>query len=289
MIDLQSLKLQDIFNYISDGIFILDREWRIEAMNSAAEDISKWKKSEVESMRLCTEIFICFDKEGNQLCENGCPKQEIMRTGEPYENIDIKVMTKNGRALMLPGCGVLLSTDITNDYVGIIIKDEREKQILEEKLLSGERLDPLTQLYHRQYFEELFNIETKRAQRHGGKITILMLDVEGLRNINVQYGNRTGDEILKGLGQVIKNSIREVDVASRYGEDEFVILLYGIDEIRAKSFIKRLRDNINRWRESIKIPPKVKLNMCLLVSERDFEDMLNQAKRRLREHAGEPL
>ena len=67
--DLNNLILKDVFNFASDGIFILDKEWKIVAMNYAAETISGWSKSEVESQRLCTELFLCFDQEGNQICE----------------------------------------------------------------------------------------------------------------------------------------------------------------------------------------------------------------------------
>lgn len=289
MIHLDVLRLKDIFDHLSDGIFILDREWRIEAMNTAAERISKWKRGDVESLRLCTEIFLCFDREGNQLCENGCPKQSVMVTGDPSNELDVKVMTKTGQSVILPGSAVLIPTTDETDYVAIIVKDEIEKQLLEERLLSGERLDPLTQLYHRQYFEELFNIEAKRAQRHGGDITILMLDVAGLRNINAQHGNRTGDEVLKGIGKVIKKTIREVDVAGRYGDDEYVILLYGIDESRARSFIQRLQDNIRKWNKTNKIPQDVQLNMCLVVSDREFDTLLAKAKSILDKHEGETL
>lgn len=290
---IDNLNLKNIFNFASDGIFILDKEWRIVVMNNAAETISGWNKSEMESMRLCSELFLCFDEDGNQLCEDGCPKQGVSHTSNHPDQsgiqLEVKVMTKSGQALILPGICVSIPSEEDSSYAAIIIKNEIEKQLLEEKLLSGERLDPLTQLYHRQYFEELYSIEAKRAQRHGGVVTLLMLDVDKLQEINSKFGSRTGDEVLKGIGRVIKKTIREVDVAGRYGDDEYIILLYGVDEVKAQSFIQRLRENVEKWNKSAKLPVGVKLNASLMVADRDFDVLLERIKGIIDGHKGMPL
>lgn len=305
MFSFDHLNLKDIFYNSSDAIFILDKEWRIVAMNPAAEEVSGWTNAEVASMRLCTELFICFGSASNQLCDEGCPKQSVMLTKDSSEPIDVKITSKSGQSVMLPGVCVSLPNNLdyaagknnikndTNDYVAVIVKNELEKQQLEESLLSGERLDPLTQLYHRQYFEELFHIEAKRAQRHGGFVALLMIDIERLREINQRLGNKAGDDVLKGIGRVLRKTIREVDIAGRYGDDEFIILLYGVDEIKAQGFIQRLRENVKKWNNSEKHSPgksmEVKLNICLVVLERDFDGLLERMKETIDEHKGEPL
>lgn len=294
MFSFDHLNLKDIFYNSSDAIFILDKEWRIVAMNPAAEEVSGWTNAEVASMRLCTELFICFGSASNQLCDEGCPKQSVMLTKDPSEPIDVKITSKSGQSVILPGVCVLLpQSNDSNSYAAVIIKNELEKQQLEERLLSGERLDPLTQLYHRQYFEELFHIEAKRAQRHGGFVTLLMIDIERLREINHRLGNKAGDDALKGIGRVLRKTIREVDIAGRYGDDEFIILLYGVDEIKAHGFIQRLRENVKKWNTSEKLSPdksmEVKLNICLVVLERDFDGLLERMKETIDEHKGDPL
>lgn len=294
MFNLDTLNLKEVFNFTSDGVFILDKEWRIVAMNNAAEVISGWDKSKVESQRLCTELFLCFDKDGNQLCEDGCPKQKVIQTNSQSRPVltkplEIKVMTKSGQSVILPGTGVLIAGEGDSSYAAILIKNEIEKQMLEERLLAGERLDPLTQLYHRQYFEELYGIEAKRAQRHGGWVTLLMLDVDKLREVNSKFGNKTGDEVLKGLGKVIKETIREVDVSGRYGDDEYIILLYGVDEVKAQSFIQRLRENVKKWDKTSKLPGEIKLHFSLMVTDRNFDTLLERIKGIIDSHQGIPL
>ena len=294
MFDLDHLNLKDIYNYASDAIFILDKEWRIVNLNYTAETITGWAKHDVEFKRLCSELFICFGMDSNQLCDEGCPKLSVMQTKNPSEPIEVKINTKTGQSVILNGLCVLVPENSDaetekNSYVAVIVKNELEKQQLEESLLSGERLDPLTQLYHRQYFDELFNIEAKRAQRHGGFVTLLMLDIVKLRDRNNSLGNKAGDEVLKGIGKVIKKTIREVDIAGRYGDDEYIILLYGVDEIKSQSFIQRLRDNVRKWNQSGENPTEVSINMCLKVLERDFDGLLEKMKYSIDEHNGVPL
>lgn len=286
--DINKAALTNVFNHSSDCIFILDKEWKIVDMNSVAETVSGWRKSEVRLMRLCTEIFICYDKDGNQLCDSGCPKVSVIDSQKSNDLLDIKITDRSGQPFILQGLAVPVSCD-KESFAAIIIRNDIDKQILEERLLSLERLDPLTQLYHRQYFEDLFNIEAKRLQRHGGTLALLMLDVEGLRELNSRYGHRIGDDVLRGIGKVIKKTIREVDIASRYGDDEYLILLYGVDEIKGQTFIQRLRENMNKWNQSETVPAPVKLNMCLLVEDREFQSVLQKIKNIIDERKGIPL
>ncbi len=286
--DLNRASLTNIFNNSSDCIFVVDKEWKIVEMNGVAETISGWRKSEVLSMHLCTELFICYDKDGNQLCDAGCPKAAVIDSKVSSDLLDVKVTDRSGQPFILSGLAVRVTCD-DELFAAIIIQNEIDKQLLEERLLSLERLDPLTQLYHRQYFEDLFNIEARRLQRHGGTIALLMLDVEGLRELNNRHGHRIGDDILRGIGKVIKMTIREVDIASRYGDDEYVILLYGVDEPKGQAFVQRLRENMLKWNTSENIPSIVKLNMCLLIEDRDFQSLLEKIKNIIDERKGIPL
>ncbi|MCC6543543.1 MAG: diguanylate cyclase [Nitrospirae bacterium] len=286
--DINKAVLANIFAHSSDCIFILDKEWKIVDMNQVAEAVSGWRKSEVVSMHLCTELFICYDKDGSQLCDGACPKVGVVDSHKSIDMLDIKISDRSGQPFILPGLAVHVGYN-EESYAAILIKNEIDSQLLEERLLSLERLDPLTQLYHRQYFEDLYNIEARRLQRHGGTIALLMLDVEGLRELNIRYGHRIGDDILRGIGKVIKMTVREVDIASRYGNDEYVILLYGVDEAKGQAFVHRLRENILKWNQTENIPCQVKLNMCFLIEDREFQSLLEKIKNIIDERKGVPL
>lgn len=86
-------------------------------------------------------------------------------------------------------------------------------------------VDDLTGLYNRRYFAERLEEEISRAARYKYNLACLMIDIDFFKNINDQHGHLIGDIILKDLSVIIRSSIRVVDVAARFGGEEFVILL----------------------------------------------------------------
>jgi diguanylate cyclase (GGDEF)-like protein len=85
--------------------------------------------------------------------------------------------------------------------------------------------DALTGLYNRCYVIEKLDSEINRALRHGSPMALLMLDVDHFKRINDTYGHSTGDQVLKAIGQLLRDSCRVYDVPGRYGGEEFCIVL----------------------------------------------------------------
>jgi diguanylate cyclase (GGDEF)-like protein len=104
--------------------------------------------------------------------------------------------------------------------------------------------DSLTGLYNRRGFFELGEREVERALRFNRPLAIIMLDVDHLKPINDTLGHAAGDCVLRFVGQQCRQHTRKIDIASRYGGDEFVILLPETDLFQAVKVAERLRDNI---------------------------------------------
>ena len=85
--------------------------------------------------------------------------------------------------------------------------------------------DALTGLYNRWYVMEKIDSEMNRAMRHGYPMSVLMLDLDHFKQINDSYGHPAGDEVLRFVGQMLKESCRVYDVPGRYGGEEFCIVL----------------------------------------------------------------
>ena len=85
--------------------------------------------------------------------------------------------------------------------------------------------DALTGLHNHRYFKQYFKQEMGRAKRYHKPFSIIMMDVDDFKSFNDSYGHATGDELLRILGAVISETIRGVDVAFRYGGEEFIVLL----------------------------------------------------------------
>lgn len=136
------------------------------------------------------------------------------------------------------------------DVIGNVIEKKRQEaeQIQREMLLreQAER-DGLTGLYNHRYFLDTIEREFARAKRYQRPLSLLMIDLDGFKSINDSCGHPQGDQVLRQVSRLILQSIRFVDIASRYGGDEFAILLPETD-LRAAAklgerIIKEIRKN----------------------------------------------
>ncbi len=94
-----------------------------------------------------------------------------------------------------------------------------------EKTLRSAHHDFLTGLLSRGAFQNFFEQEISRARRHKHNTTLIFFDLDKFKDINDRYGHLAGDEVLKQVGKILRNSKRKEDVACRFGGDEFVLLL----------------------------------------------------------------
>lgn len=126
---------------------------------------------------------------------------------------------------------------------------EHRRLIRENKRLFAEvqRLaatDPLTGLYNRYKLNETLKAERKRAERYGHPLSLLLLDLDHFKAINDTYGHLTGDRVLQQAGSVIRKCIRDIDLAARYGGDEFLVLMPEADLKMATTVAARIHKAI---------------------------------------------
>lgn len=113
--------------------------------------------------------------------------------------------------------------------------------------------DPLTGLYNRSYFLYRLKEELSYSSRHQADFALLMIDLDDFKIVNDELGHSAGDDVLRKIGEILRTSLRKEDVPSRYGGDEFIILLINCDENNAYEKANKLKDII-----SIKALPKEK-------------------------------
>jgi diguanylate cyclase (GGDEF)-like protein len=95
----------------------------------------------------------------------------------------------------------------------------------QHNLVSRLSVDPVTSLHTRLQLELVFWRELTRSMRFGRVLSILMIDLDGLKQVNDNLGHQAGDRLLLGVGRAIRNSVRASDFAARFGGDEFVVIL----------------------------------------------------------------
>lgn len=101
--------------------------------------------------------------------------------------------------------------------------------------------DSLTELHTRRYAIERFQEELKRSQARGMKLSFLMIDVDHFKALNDQHGHLTGDQILREAGKLIRENTREIDIAGRFGGEEFCVVLPDTDRCGARFAAERIR------------------------------------------------
>ena len=106
--------------------------------------------------------------------------------------------------------------------------------------------DDLTGLHNIRFLKKELARELARSSRSGQPLSILMVDVDKLKYVNDRFGHQAGDELLKNLGQAISLVIRLSDVVTRYGGDEFVVLLPSTEAEAAYEVAKRITQSIAR-------------------------------------------
>ncbi|MBS1810180.1 MAG: diguanylate cyclase [Acidobacteria bacterium] len=115
------------------------------------------------------------------------------------------------------------------------------------KFARAEKLymqDDLTQLHNSRYLRQYLETELRRTRRYGGQVAVIFIDLDGFKAVNDQYGHRVGSETLKEMASLLMESVRDTDVVTRYGGDEFTIVLPETDAHKAFITADRVRQKV---------------------------------------------
>ena len=113
------------------------------------------------------------------------------------------------------------------------------------------RTDSKTGLYNTRHFSDVLQEEARRSARFGRPFTVVMADLDLLRDVNNNYGHLAGDLVLREVAGVIRDSLREYDTAARFGGEEFVILLPECEAAKGIVVAERLRESVERMRVAL--------------------------------------
>jgi two-component system, cell cycle response regulator len=124
--------------------------------------------------------------------------------------------------------------------------EERERELMEanERLRHMSQTDALTGLENRRHIETRLEEMFEHAKRLAEPFSCVMVDLDKFKSVNDDYGHQAGDAVLKQLAKILKNEVREIDHAGRYGGEEFILLLTGTVLDAAVTFAERVRKAI---------------------------------------------
>ncbi|NLL90297.1 MAG: diguanylate cyclase [Dehalococcoidales bacterium] len=148
-------------------------------------------------------------------------------------------------------------TDITNQ-AGIIIENA---QLYTQARIRA-NTDELTGLYNHRHFHERIDQEITRDSRFGGTFSLIMMDVDLFKSYNDIYGHLAGDKMLRKIGEYIQKSIRRIDMAFRYGGEEFTVILPEAHIDAAYKVAERIRKTIESETSARAMPITVSLGVA---------------------------
>ncbi|MFA7673848.1 MAG: PAS domain S-box protein, partial [Clostridia bacterium] len=210
-----------------DGVFVSDENGKYIEVNKAASEITGYSKDELLEMNIkdmiTEESKVTGKNHFRKLIETGLSRGEFQ-----YKH-------KNGSTRWWSVDAVKLNE---HRFLGFV-KDITDRKKAEDELIYMSYHDMLTEVYNRRFFEEeLSRLDTESSL----PLSIIMGDINGLKLINDSFGHTAGDKFLKKTAEIIKKVCRASDIITRFGGDEFVVILPKTDTTQAMQIIKHIED-----------------------------------------------
>lgn len=216
-----------LLDNLTDGVYFVNNERKIEYWNEAAEKITGFSKEEVVGKYCYDNILKHVDGCGKELCMNGCSLEETCRDGQ-IRRVDVFLHHKKGHRVPVVVKAIPIMDKNQKIKGAIEIFSTQVEKIFFEKVTELEKLamtDTLTgvanRLFTNKFLEEkiqIFNINRK-------KFSVGFIDIDFFKNFNDTYGHNVGDKVLKIVAETILSNLRADDLVGRWGGEEFVVIL----------------------------------------------------------------
>ena len=179
---------------------------------------------------------------------------EAVRRQNEFRTLIYRIRRKDGSWMWAEGCISLYRDEATQEPIGFVnvIRNITHRKEAEDRLQSAYNelevlaaIDSLTGVANRRHFDAVLDAEWKRATRSGTTISMLLIDVDFFKNFNDIYGHLKGDDCLRDIAATVSNCTRlATDMVSRFGGEEFAIILPETDEAGAAALAERIRKSI---------------------------------------------
>lgn len=261
---------QNILNGMNDSVWIIDLQGNIVDVNTRAIEILDYSLEDFKEMKV-HEIDKNASEEDVLILIKGLTKDKK----QVFESVHL---SRSGEEIPVEISSSLI------DYRGklsvlSIARDMSQRKEQQKKIRHMTFHDQLTGLYNRHYLEEeMQRLNTKRQH----PISIIIADVNNLKIVNDTYGHQKGDQLLKNIAQIIKDSCREEEIIARIGGDEFIILLPQTSKNIAQEILERIRKNLNEtdFIDEIKMSAALGLSVKNKKEEK-FDNIIKQAEDRM--------
>jgi len=233
-----------LLDNLYDGVYFVKPDRTIVYWNEAAERMTGFTKLEMVNKHCYDNMLMHVDDKGANLCLRNCPLEKAILEGTMVEG-EVYYHHKEGQRL--PALvRVTPIRDAGGTVVGAveIFSDNSPRVRLAEQVEELEKialLDPLTRLGNRRYGDLSLSVKLNELERYDWPFGVLFMDIDYFKKVNDRYGHDVGDRILRIVATTIINGTRSSDVVSRWGGEEFMVLIPRVDTKQLKDIAEKIR------------------------------------------------
>jgi len=202
-------------------------------------EIREFKTSEIEDYKQYNPSVIILDMETEKIREFCAIRKLECCVLAPVNEIPESLII---RALSYD----YIKKPINKTELNVRINALKKTYITKKELIKTAICDELTGLYNRKYLHHRLDAEISRAKRYGTNLSCLLLDIDYFKIVNDMYGYDWGDILLRKIAQMLSALVRKEDVLTRYGDEEFIIILPETTEQQAMIFAERFRKDVEK-------------------------------------------
>ncbi len=219
LIERKALEYKAILDMYKNMVIVINKN---NIVNSNNKFLDFFDIKSIEDLGYKCDIKHTFTKKNGFFCPNSNNFIEEFRSVNDQKR-EVVLTNNNGVEKIFHLYINNIAQNVDDTYIVELIditEHKKEKEELEEKAL----IDQLTNIYNRHYFEDIIGEKFQLAKKTGNPLSIIMFDIDHFKIINDKYGHNIGDDSLRLISELYKNSIREEDIFCRWGGEEFIIL-----------------------------------------------------------------
>lgn len=229
------VRFENIANTSPDSIICLNNKGIIIFWNASAEKMLEYSREQITGNNIDTIVPKAFIEKFNAVVSD----KEALIKGV---TVELNVLSRSGALIPVELSVSMWADDFTVSY-GAILRDITERRRNEERLFLLAHMDPLTGLANR----TLLTSSLEQALKDEPAICVMMVDLDGFKDVNDSLGHARGDEILVSVAKKIQSSVRAGDLVARMGGDEFAVLLPGVSDFKlAAETVERIIQEISQ-------------------------------------------
>jgi diguanylate cyclase (GGDEF)-like protein/PAS domain S-box-containing protein len=282
-VDREAVFYREILDHLYDGVYFVDEHRRITYWNKGAERISGYPAESMVGKRCADDVLQHVDEAGRRLCGRRCPLLRTMHDGIPRE---VHVFLHHADGHRIP---VLVRAAPMYDEAGRIVgavETFSDNSSLVNALRRIHELDdaacrdPLTNVGNRRYADLRLESGLAEYRGHGMHHGVLFVDIDKFKAVNDVHGHLAGDRVLQAVGRTMQSNLRTTDFVARWGGEEFVAIVFNVDQARLAALAENIRVLVSRstvFVDGVEINVTVSVGATLMRPDDDRESLVARA------------